>query len=203
MAITVADVRLRCSDAPYPQPEPQDAPEVIGIGDGTTTTFQTQKTPYTGSALLVGQGITIWFNSGAGWVQQQSGWTFQNGYQVVFSAAPASSTIVGARYYYTTFSDSDLQSVLTLSQGDVICTTDQITLMMCEYIVVGMLLKNKRLLMSMIRGDSHDDPIVYADGLKEIRADLGILLYGKERPGSNVPSLSIAQIFKSPYQPRN
>ena len=195
MAVTLADCRFYCNDAPVVYPPSSVSPEVIGTGDGTLTQF------FVSYPNLIVGSIVVWFGTlvtqGTEQVQQLVGQPSTayavSGQMVTFSAAPPVGVTVFARYAATAFADVDLRGILRRATAAYGAMGDTAVLKACYYDVLDILVIDIDRLRLVRYGDFMTDAKHLVQTLDRIKSNIRMDLRGEVRPGSAAPVFARTQ----------
>jgi hypothetical protein len=210
--VTLDQVRTQVSDRAQLWPTPAEPPELLGTGDGTATIFSLRYENYIPGTLTVYFATPPASGSGTtpSWVAQSSSsytvgsppnptQTGANNAIITFNTAPPAGKLIGARYQVTAFSDSDLEGYLTRAQLNY--TDDTSVLKRVQYDIIDVVLMDYNRLVLLAQGEFRSEPMVYAEGLKQAKAELRQDLFGGPVAGAAIPAMLIGGQITRRYQP--
>lgn len=203
MAVTVEMVRTEIADRPIIWPPYVAEPEIIGNGYGEATIFGLQfenyipntLTIYVASAPVAGSAPSFVAvnpsNYTVGAPSPGPDGTAATNAIITFTAAPASGSLIAARYQATAFSDTDLTTYLTNAQA-ANWPDDRTTLKAVLYDIIPAILADQRRCDVISQDNYRRDPSGFTTRLLLLRASLEKDLTGLPLPGMDVPAMAIA-----------
>jgi hypothetical protein len=170
MTVVISDVRTAIQDRPKIVPPTSSPPEVLGVGDGSTTSFfmrsENAILPPDGPVLIFFGTMTSGSTPMMIYTQISNadatyGWAFGSSAFGVgllnFNYAPPVGTTVLARYTITAFTDEEITNYIARANS---YQTDRLNLMGIAYDMIGAMLMNDDKFRIYTLGDTKSDPTV-------------------------------------------